>query len=113
MIELFGFVFYIILVIACGTLANRYRRSVLGWSMLSLLLTPLVIIILLCLGEIKDDTERSSLRETPTVKDNHPTKEDIKDQELGLRVIGFGLLSIVVLYLLYHGIAYLYDIIKI
>lgn len=53
---MFVMVAYIVLVVACGILASKKGRSVIIWLLLSILLTPLVLIILLCLSDL--DTEK-------------------------------------------------------
>ena len=41
---------WLLLCVAVCVLAARYRRSVLGWLLLSIVLSPLVIVVLLALG---------------------------------------------------------------
>jgi MFS family permease len=50
------FIFYVVFLIVSGILANRYNRSVIGYVVLSLIISPLLTwIILLALGPNKSN----------------------------------------------------------
>jgi len=47
-------VLYIILVICIAIIAGNKNRSVIGWVLLGIILTPLVLLILLCLEKVNE-----------------------------------------------------------
>ena len=46
-----GFGLWLILMIVTGVLASRRDRSVIGWLLLALIFTPIVILVLLALPD--------------------------------------------------------------
>jgi hypothetical protein len=84
-----GFGLWLILMIVTGALASRRGRSVVGWLLLALILTPVVIVVLLVLPDRSLKTCPDCAEATRRSAASAATSSDLKSLAWSRRAVGF------------------------